>query len=335
MSSRFHMKSKATKEAAKKAAEKGGGFSGFKMTGRSCRLLILPPSKEDIPALFTSVVHEQWANGRPVAKVASPAFDGNPDKIKNMGWEIKNTYDKSSNKKKKDFFKKFLPKESHYVNVLDLDDVEAGPQVYQMSGAVAEVVIDKINDLIREADGDLSEICDFDEGRILRVRHNGKPKLQKRYKAEFLTDTANLLEDGILDDESLDEIANALYDLTKQQPKYDEDAYESYFEKLLKLADKAGIDVDAAGSSDDEEEAEDEFEEDGFDDGEGEEDLDVGDDGDEFEAEDEFEEEATEDEDGFEFEEEEPAPKKRAKKVTKKKVSKSKGTVRKKKARRK
>jgi hypothetical protein len=336
--SKFVMKSKATKEAAKKAKEKGGGFSNFKISKTTHRLLILGPI-EDRPAIFTSVIHELWKNKRPVARVASPSFSGQPDKISKMGWAIRDAYKESSNTKKKEYFRNFLPKENHYVNVLDLDDIDAGPQVYQMSGAVAEVVLDEITD----CDGDLTSICDFDEGRILQVRHNGKTGLQRRYKAKFLADTANLIEDGILTDEDIDDIADKMSDLTKMQPKFDQDAFDELYEKLLKAADKNGIDVNA-GEEDDDDYEEDDSDNDEFEDEDDDFSDEIDDDDDEF-GEDDDESGDDDFEDDFDIdddddEEDEPAPKKsRSKKApakkrpTSKKASSSKGTVRKKRRR--
>jgi hypothetical protein len=130
--------------------------------------------------------------------------------------------------------------------VLDLDNIEAGPQVFSMPNSVASIVLDEIND----CDGELESICDFDKGRIFLVKHNGKQKLAKEYKAKFLPQTANLIEDGVLDEAQIEELAEKIYDLKKMQPKFDEVEYEKYKEMLLKSAEKLGMSLDSTDSSD-------------------------------------------------------------------------------------
>lgn len=279
--SRFNMKSKASKEAAKKATAKGG-VSNFKMEGKKANLLILG-EVDGKPAVFTARHHEIWANKRPVSKYGAPGVDGETDKVSDLGWKLRDKYKDNKNDKKKDFFKKFLPKTSHVVNVLDLDNLDRGPQVYQMSGAVSEVVLEEFIDM----GDDQTSICDFDEGRILEIKTNGKQGLQKRYKCKFLAETAGLLENNDISEEELEDIADKTYDLTKLQQAYTKEAEEKHLELLAKAADKLGINIDDLVADDDN--SDDEFEEaenddDGFDD-----EIDTGEDDDN--GEDEFDDE--------------------------------------------
>ena len=254
----FLLKSSATKKAAKKAAERGAKYSNFSMGDKaSAKLLILGPTKEDHAAVFTTSVHEVWANGKPVAKCGSPQFTGDDDKIAKIGWKLHKKFKENKNPKLKEAYKMFLPKQNNHIVVLDMDDVEAGPQIFPMTGAVSEVVLDEINDAEND---DLSDICDLNEGRLLFVKSNKKPKLKRRYKAKFLTQTANLLEDGILDEESAEELAKNVPDLTKLQPAFDEKAYEKVLNLLTQRMAKLGVDVEALGDSESNDESDDETE---------------------------------------------------------------------------
>lgn len=331
--SKFVYKSKASKEAAKKATERGSGsFNRYKMQKSKVRLLVLASTSEDVPCVFQTVIHEMWSNGRPTDRVASPSFDGDQDELMQIGFKLKNKYEKSKNKKHKDFWLKFMPKRNNSAVVLDLDDIDAGPQLYQMPSSVAKTIFDEIND----QDGDLTSITHFDEGRILQVKHNGKSGLAKEYTSKFLPQTANLIADGILDEEQLEEMANKMPSLVKLQPRLDENALEAYKEKLLKQAEKLGIEIDGEETEEDDddlEEAEevddDELELDDDDDSE-EEESEEEEEAEEEESEEEeeveeeeSEEDDSEDEDDFEFdededEEEEEVVKKPAQKVKQK-----------------
>lgn len=352
----FKMKSKATSEAAKKATERGGGLRQFKMDENklSARLLILGPVKEDAAAVFVAKTHEIWANGKPVHICGTPSVDikgketGEKDSIQDLGWKLRDKYSNSTNEKKKDFWKRFLLKTKNVMNVLDLDNIEAGPLTYIMPMAVSDVVLEEFI----EVGEDISSICDFNEGRILYIKHNGKKKLARKYKiVKFKNETANLIDDGILDDEALQSLEEKLYDLTKFQPKYSDAEFEKHLEHLGKSAQSLGIDLDDIEV---EEEELEEYDEDEVEDGEEIDDEELELDEDEEEAdedeeeaeeieEDEEEEYADDEEELPEFddeleedEEEEPRPaKKKAakKKVAKKKVAKKK--VAKKKVRRK
>lgn len=247
---KFLMTSKKSQEAALNATTKGG-FARFKFgEGKEKRLLILGPTS-DVSAVFTATYHEKFGASKLLGKAASPAYTGDVDKISDIGWKLRDKYMESTNIKKKDLWKSFMPKRPSFVSVLDLDNVELGPQVYQMGGTVSELVLEEF----AECDGIMS-ICDFDEGRILRVRSNRKPKLKRRYTCEFLEETANLIEDGVLDDDSISELADKMYDLSKLQPPFNQEAFDKYFTLLTKSAAAIGVNIDDFLGDEDETESE-------------------------------------------------------------------------------
>ena len=330
---KFSYSGKASKEAAQKATEKGkGGIGRYKMKKQKARLLVLGPvgveeGEEENSAIFQTSIHDMWAGGRPVARCASPAFNGEDDPIMKKGWGFRDKYGENSNKKKKDFWRKFLPKSQNHVNVIDLDDVEAGPQTYTMPASVASVVLDEINDC--ESEDEFKSIHHPDEGRILQVKHNGLERLKKEYKAKFLTKTAGLLSSGEHDDDIEEEWADKIFDLKKLQPKADEDAIEKYLELLMKAAAKLGLSLDD-DSDEEEEEDDDELDDDDSDDSFDDDDDDDDDDSDSDDDDD--------DDDSFDDdddEEEEVKPKKSKSKSKEKSKSKSKDKEKSKKRRRK
>ena len=342
------MSSKKNKEALDKASRKGG-TAEFRMGDAAKKqLLVCPPTSEEKAVFFTGTFHILFMGGKFLGKCGSPAFDGERDKIADLGWALKDKYAKSSNKKKQEAWRMCMPSRPTYVNVIDLtneDTIKAGPMIYNMSGAVAEVVLDEIKD-IEEGDGDLTPLCDFDEGKVLQIRSNGEKGLKRRYKAKFLSDTASLIEDGVANEVLIAEWADKMTDLESLQPKFVEEEYEKYFSKLKKILSEMGIDVDAVleetpEDEDDMEEFEDEdgaqedgddavdddeidsaeFDDDDDDDGEFEDDSDSdSDDGDFDDDDDDFDDE--------EEEEEKPAP--RRKKKTAKKAPSKKAATRKK-----
>lgn len=256
--SKFIMKSKASQEAVKKAKEKGGGKATLKLDKAETRLLILGPVEETKPVLYVTKTHEIWADNKPRSIVGTPAVDNEKDKIIDLGWKLREKYLESDNEKKRDFFKRFLPKEKHYVNVLEIGNEAAGPQVFAMPAKVRDLVLDELGD----CGEDLSTVCDFDEGRILLIKSNMKPKFQRKYACKFLAKTANLIENGILDETSIGEVGDKLFDLEKLQPAFDEEAFDKHFEMLKKSAEKLNIDLSSldedepeSDSSDDEFEA--------------------------------------------------------------------------------
>jgi len=305
---KFSMDGEKSQEAVEKATKKGGGYAGFKITKETTKLLILGvvEGKSD-SVVFTVTKHEVWGNSKLFGRCGSPSVDGETDKIADMGWKLRDKYAESSNTKKKDLWKKFALQRPSFVNIINLDDVGAGPQVFQMSNSIAETVMEEIKDTVKE-EGNLSSICDLDEGRILIIKSNMKPKLQRRYKVKFSSKTANLSDHKEFTDEMEAEWVEKMFDLTKLQPKLVEDEFEAHFEKLKKAASKLGVDIDDFYDDDDTELEEDEEEvedDDGFDNEIEDDDIDVDDDTEDF------------DDDGFDDEEPKKEPKKSKKKSKK------------------
>jgi hypothetical protein len=300
----FKMKSKATKKAVKAATESGGGLKRFKWDDNrlSGELLILAPVNDDMGAVFTSKNHEYWVNGRPVSKAGTPSYSsknggeatGEEDKLVTLGWKLRDKYANSKNEKKKDFWRKCMLNTQHHCVVLDLKNIEAGPMVYTMPTSVSDVVLEEIKDTLAEED-DLTSICDFDEGRRLYIKTNGEKGKKRKYKIIKFKDAVNLIEDGALSEEDLEEMSKKVYDLSKLQMKYSDESFEKHYEFIVEKAKKLGIDID---DLDEAEEDDEEYEEE--DNVEEEEDLGID------------EEDLNLDEEEDEEEEEKPAPKKRA-----------------------
>lgn len=313
------MKSKATKKAVKAATESSNGMKRFKWDDNrvSGEFLILAPVKDDMGAVFTAKNHEYWANGRPMSRSGTPSYTaknggeatGEKDKIVETGWKLRDKYGNSKNEKKKDFWKKFLLRTSHNILVLDLKNVEAGPMVWSLPQSVSDVVLDEIKDALSDEDGDLSSICDFDEGRRLFVKTNGLKGKKRKYKVVKFKEPVNLIEDGAIEEDDLEEIEEKMADLSSLQLQYKEELFEKHYEFLKEKGKKIGIDIEDLDDDEEESEDGDEYEED-------DEGLEV--DEEDLNIEDEEDEEESEDE---EEDEEEDEPPKKPKKVKGKKSS--------------
>lgn len=274
------MKSSATKKAVKAATESAGGMKRFKWDDNriTAELLILGTVSDDVGAVFTSKNHEDWVKGRPASRSGTPSYTskeggratGEQDKIVNTGWKLRDRFANSKNEKKKDLYRKFLLNTQHHVNVLDLKNIEAGPMVYTMPSAVANVVLEEFKDVGE----DTTSICDFDEGRKLYIKSNGEKGLKRRYTLVKFKSPANLLEDGTLTSEDVEDIAGKIFDLRKLQLSFNEESFEKHYNYLLEKASALGVEVDGY-ESDEDEELEDEYVDADVDDEDEEEDLGV------------------------------------------------------------
>lgn len=249
----FKLKSSASKEALKKQQERGGsGMKAFKMDSKKiARLLILPPvdEKEAIFAVNQEHKHFDNATKRPIVMCASPFAFNEKDDLAMIGFAMKKKFEKLDDKdKKKDLWRHFLPKKEYYVNVLDLDDLDAGVYQFCLPGSAVEVLMDELEDV----GDDLTTICDFDEGRPLIVKSNMKKGLQRRYKIKFAAEGAEL----DLSDEEKEAIEKSIYQLSKVQKKFKQEDYDKLRDFLTKKAKALGVNInDMLKSNDDDEDA--------------------------------------------------------------------------------
>lgn len=250
MSSKFVLNSKASKAAVQKAEAKGGR-KRYKMEGEKAELLILPPVKEDEAFFGTNIVHQHFREKQFICKSASPsAFEQN-DKLIKIGWALKDKFDpKDKSKKKhpnikvKDFWKSWMPSKQTTVYVLDLKNLEAGAQLWDIPAAVKEVIFDEVN----ENDGDLTTICDLKEGRKLLIRKKGAG-MQTKYGAKF----SNNLAAPELTDEQEEAIIKTISSgpLSRIQEPLNEAEFEKVYNYLAKKAEALKIDLDAISNDDD------------------------------------------------------------------------------------
>jgi len=252
----LHLKSSASKSAAKKQAERGGsGMKQYKMEGKKmARLLILPPADEAEAVFGMNQEHKHFgADKKPIVTVASPfAFD-EKDELAIKGFILKKKYEKlDDSDKKKGLWRDFVPKKEMWVNVLDLDDLDAGVQQFNLPGSAQEVVMDELEDV----GDDLTTICDFVEGRPLIMKSNQKTGLQRRYKVKFAAEGAEL----DLTDEEKEAIEKAIFPLSKVQKKFKQEDYDKLEAFLKKKAKALGVNIDEINVKSDEDEVEEEEE---------------------------------------------------------------------------
>lgn len=249
------------KKAAAAAKEKSkGSRKTLDLKAELTEVLILPPTVKDAPLFFETCIHEVWVNKKPIATCASPTFVGEKDPIMDYGWKIREKFGNSKNDKLKNLFKLFMPKQTRYVYVLNKAGVETGPLLLRMPSAAYDALIDEIGEA--ETDDDMKAICDLDEGRWLRIKHNGGEGLNKKYVAKFSKNPAQLVEQGLVDS---DKLAASVPDLRKLQPEQDPAAIKKVLKTLIEQANKT-IEREGGEIEDDEEEDNIEIEDDNNDD---------------------------------------------------------------------
>jgi hypothetical protein len=233
----FNLSLEDTQKAAKKSKEKstGGRVNYLKLKEQTTGVVLLP-SADGKKFIKEMSVHQFYspAERKMLVNVTSPAMDGEKDPIKDAGWAYREKYSDSDNKKLKDLWKMFMPKDIRSVNVLNVKDMDAGVQVMNMPKIVFDNVTEEI--LECETQDELDSICHFDKGRVLKIKHNGKDGLFKRYEiAKFLNKTANLLDSGKFDEETL---TGMLYNLDKLEPPRDDAKVKEALATLKKMARK-------------------------------------------------------------------------------------------------
>lgn len=233
----FNLSLEDTKKAAKKSKESatGGKTSYLKLKEQTTGVILLP-SADGKTFIKEMSVHQVYspAERRMIVNVASPAMFGEKDPIKDAGWAYREKYMESDNKKLKELWKMFMPKDVRIVNAINVKDIDAGVQVLNMPKIVFDNVTEEI--LECETQEELDSICHFDKGRVLKIRHNGKDRIKKRYEiAKFLNKTANLIESGKFDEETL---TGMLYNLDKLVPPKDDAQVKEALATLKKMARK-------------------------------------------------------------------------------------------------
>ena len=184
----------AIRAAARKSKESGGGkINRMKLQEKTSGVLLLKPVVENKPFVKEVSIHQYWSKkeNKFLVNVTSPAMYEQEDPIMKMGWKYREKYMDSDNKKLKDLWKMFMPKDHRYVNVLNVKALEEGPKVLDLPKIAFDTIMDEILDL---EDDQMGSIWDLDEGRILKIVHNGGTGLAKKYTVvKFLNNkTANL-----------------------------------------------------------------------------------------------------------------------------------------------
>jgi hypothetical protein len=233
----FSLSLEDTQSAAKKSKEKAstGRVNYLKLKDQTTGVVLLP-SADGKTFIKEMSVHQYYspAKKQMLVNVSSPEMDGEKDPIKDVGWKYREKYMESDNKKLKDLWKIFMPKDVRSVNVLNVKDFEAGVQVMNMPKIVFDNVTEEI--LECETQEELDAICHFDKGRVLKIKHNGKTGLFKKYEiAKFLNKPAGLIESGKFDEETLQ---GMLYDLEKLVPPRDDAKIKEALATLSKIARK-------------------------------------------------------------------------------------------------
>jgi len=230
----------------------GGKLPMYKIKRKKTELFILTPKDEDEDVVFTTYIHKFTQGHGKQFKVlkqcASPAFVREQDAITDLGWEVRKHYGKDDSKAKADFWKQLVADSDDHVLVLDINDVEAGPQIFKMPRKVSEVVISAFTSCMDENDGDLHDYCHPVDGKILVIETNGEDGFARKYVDVFFDETApsNLFADNIVSEADYDAILSRRPSMEKSplQPKYSKEEFESYIDFCYEKADELGINLD-------------------------------------------------------------------------------------------
>lgn len=241
---------------ALKGRATGGKLPMFKIKKKLTELFILTPKDPDAPVVFTSYIHKftqgHGKNFKVLKQCASPTFTQEQDEITDLGWAVRDEYGKDDSKSKADFWRQLVADNSDHILVLDINDVEAGPQIFKMPHKVATVVIPALDECMENNDGDLHEYCHPEEGKILVIEINGEDGFQRKYtNVEFdLDKPANLFGDNIITEEEFDSILNKRPKMDSLQPPFNKEEFESYIDFCFEKGDEIGINLDDIGKGD-------------------------------------------------------------------------------------
>lgn len=255
---KFNLNMDSQKKFLDKSKKKGGGFAKkMKLEKRINKLMILPGVGESDPVTEVTL-YEIWERpgGKPTLKfrVASPMMAKEKDRIIAFGTKLKKKYENSKNKKLKELYRAFRPRTLWLCNAIMMNDEETikeGPQILAMPKMLYDAVIDEIEEAVENETG-VASIFHPDEGRIIKIKHNGLTGLSKQFEAvKFTTETANLISDGHYEEEDL---LAKMHDLEKEIPSQDAEEYEKLF-KYLKAKAKKIIEEEEGEVADDDDDS--------------------------------------------------------------------------------
>lgn len=238
----------------------GGKLPMFKIKKKVTELFILTPKDIDAPVVFTSYVHKftqgHGKNFKVLKQCASPAFTQEQDEITDLGWKLRDEYKSSDSKSKADFYKQLVADNDDYILVLDVNDVERGPQIFKMPYSVSKVVIPALDTCMTENDGDLHDYCHPEEGKILVIETNGETGFSVRYTEVYFDEDkpSCLFSDKIISEEKFDEVLKNRPLMDKLQPPFSKEEFEAYIDFCFEKADEIGINLDDIGKEDEQEE---------------------------------------------------------------------------------
>jgi hypothetical protein len=216
----------------KKKKSRESGNDTFHKLPKKSRIAILPglttEKGEKRDWLSMTQNHDVYVNGKPIGKTGcNKAFDEDCP-ICERGWKIYNKFKDSTNVKKKDMFKMYMPREERYVNAVILTEEE--PSVKPLR--LPKVIYEEIEDFMMENEVKPSKMFHVDKGRSVLVQTNGKTGIAIKYKAKVENKMVKLLSDEILSEE---DILDNCVDLETFQLPFDKAKASAIIKKLSKI----------------------------------------------------------------------------------------------------
>lgn len=206
------------------------------------KLKILPPAASNQNNVFVKevIIHQLWGfdpetkKRRLEAETVGPKMSGKDDPIMIEGFKLRKKFADSKNKTLKDLWKLYMPKTNRYVNILDLDNLNAGAQPLLLPNSAYNKISDVMMGISSGDEDDEfvnvvtnNDMLSFDKTKILLVKHNGKTGKEIRYEANFSTKAVNL-ESKI----DINKVMNEAVDLDKFEPALNENKVKEYLTKI-------------------------------------------------------------------------------------------------------
>lgn len=223
--------------------------NGLEITKDGVEFMVLPSiteNPEDMDMQMSEFIVFSKDNKK-IIQATSPAAIGEPCQLTQDGWALHKKFEKDETLAKNigEFPKRYMiPQNNRNVIIVlatkDEDSIAKGPQMFKMPHSVSKVVMEEID---RYSD-DLYHLCDFDDGIIFKASHDGVNGFQRKYECKIVTDKANLVSDGLLNDEAEDKLSKIMPDIKTCQPPFKEEEYSKYVDFVYSKAEEIGLDID-------------------------------------------------------------------------------------------
>lgn len=242
------------KRKARERLQSGQKNTFFKMKSTTSYISVLPrhPNIKDSSLMFTVSKYDVFdrKNNKPVGRTAAPDIGddvirkitrGIWDRIKDSenNEDCVNPLTPAQIKKLRNLLNDYKLKSETYAHVIDLKETSKGVQIAKLPRSVSsfiDVAIGELND-------DESPFYHPDNGRIIKIVHNGEEGLARKYSTVAFVEgkTNKLFSKYNLTEE---EMINQMIDLETLQPKFVKEDYLKIKQRFIKSLESLNLSVD-------------------------------------------------------------------------------------------